>query len=135
MIIDVDSVASNADLATELGSQSALDNLLTDPAAIPSPATQARELALADVIDHLRNRTPPVLAGDLSDVTELGPAVICGALARLYRNNMVTGDGDDISANKHKLYQRMFESRLSALRPTLQASLKSASASIQFSRR
>jgi hypothetical protein len=135
MTIHVDSVASDADLAAELGSQSALDNLLSDPTAIPSAATRARELALADVIDHLRNRTPAVHAGDLSDLTELGPAVIYGALARLYRNNMVTGDGEDISANKHKLYQRMFESRLSALRPTLYASLVSASASIQFSRR
>lgn len=135
MTIDVDSVCSSADLVAELGSQAALDNLVKDPAADPSPVAQARQLALAEVLDHLRNRTPPIFDGDMSDVTELGPAVVYGAIARLYRNNIVVGDNEDVSANKHKLYQRMFESRLQALRPTVQSAFRSGSATIQFSRR
>jgi hypothetical protein len=135
MTIDVDMVCSNADLVAELGSQAALDNLVKDPTADPSAATQARELTLAEVLDHLRNRTPPVLAGDMSDAAELGPTVVYGAIARLYRNNIVVGDNEDVSANKHKLYQRMYESRLQALRPTVYSAFKGGSATIQFSRR
>lgn len=135
MAIDVDSVASDADLVAELGSADALNNLLRDPTADPTAATQARRLALLEVLDHLRNRTPPVLEAYLGNVAELSSTVVYGAIARLYRNNIVTGDNEDISANKHRLYQKMFEARMAGLRPTLQASLQSASASIAFNRR
>jgi len=135
MTINVDSVASTADLVSELGSQAALDNLMKDPTENPSAATKARTAALAEVLSHLRNRTPPVLEADLSDVTELAPVVVYGALARLYRNNIVVGDNEDVSANKYRIYQKLFESTLTGLRPTVQALLKAGSATIQFSRR
>jgi len=134
-MINVDSVASTGDLVSEIGSQAALDNLMKDPTESPSAATKARQLALTEVLNHLKNRTPPVLESDLSNVTELAPVVVYGALARLYRNNITVGDNEDVSANKHRIYQRLFESSLSALRPTVQSLLKSASSSITFSRR
>jgi hypothetical protein len=61
--------------------------------------------------------------------------VVYGAIARLYRNNITTGTEEDVSAAKHKIYQRLFESSVSALRPTVQGSYVSGGRSIAFSRR
>jgi hypothetical protein len=135
MSIDVEGVATDADLAGELGSDEALLNLVTDPDADPSTTLIARQRALGEVLDGLRNRTPPVYEADLSDVTELSRVVVYGAIARLYRNNITTGTEEDVSAAKHKIYQRLFESSVNALRPTVQGSYVSGGRSIAFSRR
>lgn len=135
MTINIESVATDADLAGELGSEEALENLVTDPGADPSTTLIARQNALGEVLDGLRNRVPPIVDSELSDVTELHRVVVYGALARLYRNNITTGDEADVSAAKHKIYQRLFESALGALRPTLSGSYVSGGRSIQFSRR
>ncbi len=135
MALDVESVATDADLAGELGGEEALQNLVTDPDADPSTTLIARQNALREVLDGLRNRVPPVTEPELSDVTELSRVVVYGALARLYRNNITTGTEEDVSAAKHKIYQRLFESSVNALRPTLSGSYVSGGRSIQFSRR
>ncbi len=135
MAIEVESVATDADLAGELGSAEALDNLVTDPEADPSTTLVARQNALRDVVDGLRNRVPPIYDSELSDVTELSRVVVYGALARLYRNNITTGTEEDVSAAKHKIYQRLYESALGALRPSLNGAFVAGGRSIQFSRR
>lgn len=135
MAIDVETVASDADLANELGGTEALQNLVKDPEADPSNTLVARRNALNEVVDSLRNRTPPIYDSELSDVTELSRLVVYGAISRLYRNNITTGTEEDVSFAKHKLYQKLFESSMTSLRPTLSGVLVGGSRSIQFSRR
>jgi hypothetical protein len=131
MTIAIADVATHVDLANEVGSKSALDNLLNDTMS----AKKALELTLADVVDHLRNRTPPIGESDIADVTQLRRVVVEGTLARLYRSNITTGDGEDVSSVKHKIYQRAYENTLAALRPDLTGGAVPASFSIAFHRR
>lgn len=131
MTIDIDDVAAWSDLASEIGGKDALDNLTNESLT----ARKALELTLAEVVDSLRNRTPPIAETDLSDVTQLKRVVVEGTLARLYRINMTTGDGEDISSAKHKFYQRAYEATLSALRPTLTGGAIPAGFSIALHRR
>lgn len=127
---EVTLVCEDVDLENEIGGSAALLALAT-----PQLCRQARIGALDDVIDHLRNRTPPVLEANLADVSELRIAVRDGALARLYRQNMTTGDGEDVNARKAKDYQAAFMSAVNRLRPTLSGQLKAGPASIALHRR
>jgi hypothetical protein len=135
MTLNVETVATDANLQDELGGAAALANLVADPDADPSITLQARTLTLAEVLSHLANRTPPVRPEYLSNASELGSVVVYGALARLFRNNITTGGMDDVNAAKHRIYQKLYESSLIALRPSQNQSVRSGSSSIGFSRR
>lgn len=131
MTIALSSVALVDDVAAELGSQEVVDSLET----VTSNASSAMQWALDEALWHLRNRVPPIADSDLADVTELKMIVVYGAIARLYRQNITTGMGDDVSSAKHDIYNKMFSQRLSSLRPTLAASMVAAPASIALHRR
>jgi hypothetical protein len=106
-------VATPQDLADELGGTAALDNLTSESFT----ARHVLELTLADILDSLRNRTPPVVEGDISDTAQLKRPLVEGAISRLYRNNITTGD--DVNAAKQKLYQRAYDNTLASLRPVV----------------
>ena len=52
----------------------------------------ARQLTLDDLLDRLKNRVPPIHETDLIDLEELRIPCVYGAVARLYRRKMTTGD-------------------------------------------
>lgn len=130
MTVTIASVATSQDVANELGGQAALDNLTSESFTIK----HVLDLTLADVLDSLVNRTPPVRDSDIQDPTQLKKSVVFGACARLYRNNITTGEGD-VSSAKHKIYQRQYESILSSLRPTVGGVVAASSWSIPMHRR
>ena len=130
MTIDIETVATDGDLENEIGGPDALRNLRTELAR----SSTARRLALADVLLSLKFRTPPILESDIADPTELNQVVVYGALAKLYLQNVTTGDAEDVNFAKHKLYEKQYSSRLYALRPTVPVSLRSAPGGIAFHR-
>lgn len=130
MSINISLVATDADLATELGGAAALANILP---ADWTDATQARQLALGDVLESLRRRSPPVLEGDLALVSQLKRAVTYGALERLYR--MAMHSNDDVHAVQRKLYDERFRSEVLGLSPTLNGGNRGSVGSIGISRR
>lgn len=113
MTIAIATVATPADLADEIGGQEELDNLELDQAKVTAALTNA----LADVLAHLDNKTPPVAEGDISDPTQLKRVTVYGALTRLYLRNVTTGDGKDRASKMHAHYSKMFGQFLRDLRP------------------
>jgi hypothetical protein len=130
MTIDVNTVATDADLEQEIGGPEQLANILprewTD-------AEQARQRALALTLKALRRRTPPIVEGSLSDVTELEDAVVYGALEHLYRMAMASGSAN--YAELRKLYHGKFEDEVSGLTPTLNGENRGTANSISLERR
>lgn len=123
-------IATSQDLANEIGGSAALDNLTSESFT----AKHALDLTLVDILDSLRNRTPPVAETDIVDPTQLRKPLVDGALSKLYRNNITTGD--DVNATKQKLYARSYETALSALRPVVVGSVVASSGfSIAMNRR
>lgn len=113
---DVDTVATDEDLAGELLGLEALENLRPNDWSDCKPARQA---AFDKVLDGLRGHTPPVREADLSDVTELRLAVIYGALAQLYFAGITSGDPEAVYTAKHRHYRDEFRSAVNSLRPTV----------------
>lgn len=130
MTIDVNLVATDADLVNELGGADTLANIL--PAGWTN-GEPARVLALEDVIESLRRRSPPVLDNDLSIVSQLRRAVTYGALERMYRIGMHSAD--DVFAVQQKLYEKRFNAEVLGLSPTLQGGARGSVGSIGLSRR
>jgi hypothetical protein len=116
--LDVDLYCTHQDLQDELGSARALVRI-TSP---DDPDTAlVRAQALRDVVKFLERRTPPIVEGQLSDLTELKDVVCYGALARLYRNAM-TEDGDVYSVLWRE-FDDKFASELGSLRLTLEGTV------------
>jgi hypothetical protein len=130
MTISVGSVATDADLVNELGGAAALANILP---ADWADAEQARTLALEDVIESLRRRSPPVAENDLANVTQLRRAVTYGALERLYR--MAMHGVDDVYAVQRKLYDTRFNAEVAGLSPLLLGGARGSVGSIGIARR
>ena len=129
--MDVEDVATDEDLHQEIGGVDALRNITSET----NTAKQARQSALADVLFHFANQSPPIAEHDFIAPAELNRVVKFGALARLYRNNMTTGGGEDVHGAKARMFQKMYEGALGSLRPTVGASAKAAPMSIALHRR
>jgi hypothetical protein len=132
-LITAASVATVQMLKDELGSDEALANLT--PSSDADAPTKAIQAALDDVVYMLKNRVPPVLERDLRDVTELKIPVVYGALMRLFRQNITTGDEKDVNARRARDYQAMYDQRVATLRPTLISCEIASPATIAFHRR
>ena len=131
MTISLETVATDRGLQDELGGSAQLENLSTET----STPKLARTLALRDVLAHFANQVPPVFEADFAVPAELTSVVTYGALARMYRNNITTGDGQDVNAAKHKIYKGLYDSGLASLRPTVGYALKASGPSIALHRR
>lgn len=126
--IDVEDVCTHAQLAEEIGGASELNKI-----CVGGDSTNARTLALRDVLKSLGRRVPPVYASDITQPAELREAVIYGALERLYRDAM-TSDGD-VYAMKRKLYESQFRAEVLGLKLTTGSGSSAVVSSIRISRR
>ena len=127
---NVQLVATDKDLEDEVDEKE-FCRLIGDSA----DGRQKRQLAFDDILYQLRNRVPPIQEGDLAVITELKIAVVYGAIARLYRDNMTTGGGDDINHSKAKHYQAMYKERVHQLRPSVANQKTGGPSGIAFHRR
>lgn len=112
--MDVDTVCTHDDLASELGGVAELANLL--PTSFNGSSAGPRALALRDVLKALGRRVPPVFEEDVSDPTELRDAVAFGALERIYRSAMTTPDS--VFGTQRKIYDERFKSEVLGLQVT-----------------
>lgn len=129
--LDADDIATDADLAIEVGGSSQLSNLI--PADWSGSAKKARQAALEDMMRALRKRTPPVTEADLMDATELKSGVVYGACERLYRVAMTTPDS--VYATHRKLYAERFDEELDGFTPTLSEGERGGPTSFVIERR
>ena len=130
-LIDVQEVATDGDLETEITKKEFCRLAGDDTEA----GKDARQLALDDILYQLANRVPPIQEGDLAFITELKIATVYGAVARMYRNRITTGDNDDVNFTKSKLYQKLFDSRSGQLRPQVSNQQLAGPSSITVHRR
>lgn len=129
--IDVNTVLTDSDLEDEI-TEKGLQDLVTDS----DDGLKARQLALDDVLYQLANRVPPIAESDLSDLAaELKIPCVYGACARLYRNNMTTGQPEDFNHMQWKAYHKQYEMRVDNLRPTVSGGLRGAPGAIQLFRK
>ena len=137
MTIAIDSVCTHAQLCDEVGGTQVLEPLLSqqlEEQATASDRTKAiREAALAEVMDALRSRTPPVYEADLSDVTQLRRAVIWNSLARIYGMAMAV-EGDAFSLRWGD-YRKSYRTEITNLKPTVRGGPMAAFNTITLSRR
>jgi hypothetical protein len=88
-VLDVNTIATDADLANEIGGADKLDRAMKREA----DRDAKRVRALEDVVEALQNRSPPVFEEDLLDPTELRRAVVARALHLICRSaSAVPGD-------------------------------------------
>lgn len=122
--INVDTVATHDELADEVGGHEVLSRLLAKSA--DSDTKTVRRLALEAVMKSFGRRTPPILAEDLADVTELRDAVVWGAAMRTYRNAMTSGDDTALWTKKYEIYRELFGDELAYLMPTVNSEIRVA---------
>lgn len=133
MTISVDDVLTEAALDEYLGGQlTATVNLM--PAGW-TDAEPARQWALDRVLQSLKRRTPPILEGDIADVTELRDAVIFGAASRLYDIALTSAGESEVMFHKWREYDRKFNAELSSMVITGPASERIVSRSPSIMRR
>lgn len=130
--VDVDSVATDADLVEELGDETILNRILPKSSKDSRPF---RKKALEATTKALSRRTPPIRDSDLSDVTELRDCVVYGALARIYASNMTSGSEDALFTAKAQEWSDAYDNELEALQPTLGDEVRGPSMSITVHRR
>lgn len=115
--IDVNTVATDADLANEIGGIGKLDRAMK----VEADRDQKRARALDDVLEELQTRSPAVRAEDLADPTELRRAVVARALQLICRAaTAVPGDTWHMLRDE---YAREFK-RYSSANFTLQDNLR-----------
>ncbi len=113
MTIDVESVCTDAQLDEYLGGRlTATLNLLPSSWDDASPA---RSFALRRTLQALGRRSPPILEGDISDVTELHDAVLFGAVARLYDLAMTSAGDSEVFFHQARRYDQKFRDELASL--------------------
>jgi hypothetical protein len=128
---DIDDVVTDNDLVLEAGTIDKLNNIM----AVATARRLVLERTLADVLDSLRNRVPPIHEGSLQDVSELKRVVTYGAMADMHRKQITIGGNDDVSANMARMYQKLYESTRDALRPTVSSGQIAAPFGIALHRR
>ena len=130
MALDVDTIATDADLVNEIQSATKLAGLTRDTGG---SAKAARQQALDDILVHLSRRTPPITETSLSIPAELKRCVVYGALERLYRHEM--NEPGDVNGVQQKIYARRYSDEVSAIMPTIAGGARGTAFSIPISRR
>jgi hypothetical protein len=134
--LDVETIATDADLEVYAGGRSALQDLLPDEwfseTLNRKSAALARQQAFEDIAATLRQRRPPIRDTDLTDPNELKPAVCYGALAIIYSFAATHEDSPHVARGKS--YAARFSSEKLALQPSVTAGSTSSSLSIRMSR-
>jgi hypothetical protein len=101
--LDVNMIATDADLANEVGDLARLTRAMPRP----DKRDSARAAALSDVLAALRTRTPSIFAESLIDPNELKKAVVYRALSKIFLAGVAI-DGDThayLSARYEREYQ------------------------------
>ncbi len=130
MSLDVDAIATDADLVNEVQSSTKIAELTRETSG---SAKAARQQALDDILRHLSRRTPPIVESSLSIPAELKMCVVYGALERLYRRQM--NEAGDQAGTQQKIYMRKYDSEVSAILPTIAGGARGSAFSIAISRR
>lgn len=134
--LDVETIATDADLEVYAGGRSNLQSLLPEEwfseTLNRKSAAPARQQAFEDLAATLRQRRPPVKDTDLADPTELKPGVCYGALAIIYSFAATHEDSPHQARGKH--YASRFASEKQALQPSVLLGSTSSSLSIRMSR-
>lgn len=130
--INVENVATEAELADEIGGMTELLPLLPKDAPV---SLTFRQKALEETIKVLSRRTPPIRDADISIPKELRDCVVYGALARIYENNMTQGNPDSLWTKKAQTWRDRYISELSSLQPTLGDDVRGPSMSMTVHRR
>lgn len=133
MAIDVDTVATDADVDIELGGQ-----LLAHVTLLPQDWTDIkafRQRALDIATDALKRRTPPIFESDISDVTELRRAVVYGSCEKLYELALTNAADGEVFHAKWMHYKAMFRREVESLVITGPQSQRIVSRSPSISRR
>ena len=117
-------IVTDTDLSNEIG-----EDQFTALTPKVNDGLNARQLTLDDLLDKIRNRVPPILESNLVTLEEIRIPCVYGAIARLYRKNMTTGD--DVFSKKAKHYQDEYNSRVQDLRPTVTGGRRAAPGSIR----
>ena len=129
-ITAIDTVCTDADLITQFGGEEAFGNVLPDGQPNAQPQ---RQVVFDRALTSLKNREPPVRETELVDVTELRQTVVYGAIAELCWAAMTeTGDRWEKLA---KRYDGLYQSELSALRPSVAVGQTAGTMSISIHRR
>ncbi len=124
----VGSIVTDSDLSEEVG-----DGEFARIAPKTNDGLSARQLTLNDLLSRIKNRAPPVHETDLIELEELRIPCVYGAIARLYRKSMTTGD--DVFSVKFKHYMGEYNRRVADLRPTVTGGRIAAPSSIATFRR
>lgn len=96
--LDVDEIATDADLVNELGSSAKLNRMMP----LVADRDSLRQRSLQDAVNALTTRAPAVFETDLQDITELKDAVVYRALERMARAaRSVAGDTFDRLASDY----------------------------------
>ena len=122
-MIDVDSIATDADLDEFLGGQ-ALAGANMVPRAWRDGADEptlrpARQWALEQILAAMRRRSPPIDPAQLADVSQLKQAILLGASERLYRLAMTGAGQAEVAYYQANAYAAQFASEINNLAPTL----------------
>lgn len=102
-ILDVDTIATDADLIAEVASKARLDRAMPD--ITQRDAIRAR--SLQDVVDALGTRSPPLRDTDLADPNELKQAVVYRSLSKIFLS-AVAVDGD-VHSTLSRAYEREYQ--------------------------
>lgn len=133
MTINVETVCTHAQLDEFLGGHLTANQRLQPAAWVDS--LPARQYALDRVVGALKRRTPPILEGDLSNVTELRFAVMVGAAEHLHMLAASGGGDVELFAFKAKTYAKQFEDEINGLSPTLVGGSRGSTFSFSIARR
>lgn len=136
MTIDIEDVATDADLEVYTLGKSSLQDLLPDEWLDEDTgvkvATLARQTTLDTVLSTLARKRPPIRSADLTDVTELKAVVCYGTMQILYSGAVQHEDSPNAKRAKH--FGAMFRDELAALQPTVAAGVTASSRSGRLSR-
>lgn len=136
MTINIEAVATDADLEIYTLGKSNLQDLLPDEWLDETlgvkVATPARQRTLDTVLSTLARKRPPIRSADIVDVTELKAVVCYGTMEILYNGAIAHDDSPNIG--RAKRFGAMFRDELAALQPTVAAGVTASSRSGRLSR-
>ena len=106
--LNVDTIATDADLIAEVASQARLDRAMKDV----TQRDKVRKAALQDVVDALMTRSPPLREAELSDATELKRAVVYRSLSKIFLSAIAVEN--DVHATLQRNYEREYQAAVRA---------------------
>ena len=137
-MIDVETVATDADLCAYTLGRSSLNDLIPDDEAwlasdgVSKSAAVARRTALANVLAALLRRRPVISEADLIDPSELRQVVCYGALEILYRGAIQHEESPNVG--RAKSFAALYASELQSMQPSVRAGATTSSLSVRLSR-